>query len=86
MPLALSRPNDWRQRRSLDLSFPRFDRSADLVTWRGDWAVLMVGVAARQLESETAEVQARLEAGPFAPVDGAFNRAVADAITLWREA
>lgn len=85
MPLGLSRSNDWRQRRFLDLSFPRFDRSADLVTWRGDWAVLMVGVAARQMESETAEVQARLDAGPFAPVDGTFNRAVAEAITLWKE-
>ena len=45
----------------------------------------MVGVAARQMESETAEVQARLDAGPFAPVDGTFNRAVAEAITLWKE-
>jgi hypothetical protein len=77
----------------LDLSFPRFDRTTELVAWPGDLAVLMIGVAARQGASRTALAQAGLPtpdigaadgtARMFAPLDGAFNGAVAASMVRW---
>jgi hypothetical protein len=72
----------------LDLSFNRFDAEFEVVAMPHDLAVLMVGIAARQAASPTAATQAGfVRAAPdprlFAPVDGAFNGAAADAITRW---
>lgn len=74
----------------MDLSFPRFDCDAELTVLPGDLAVLMVGVAARQAASPTALAQASVMLGPidtrlFAPVDGAFNGAMARALVRWKE-
>ena len=76
---------------ALDLSFPLFDRAVELTVLPGDLAVLMVGVAARQAASPTAMRQAGFKRAPvhprlFAPLDGAFNSAVAAAIFGWRAA
>ena len=78
----------------MDLSFARFDRHTELSVVPGDLAVLMVGVAARQAASPTAAIQARVapaspqggaatDPSPLAPADGAFNGAMAAAITRW---
>ncbi|MEG3181255.1 hypothetical protein [Sphingomonas sp. LT1P40] len=78
----------------MDLSF-KFDR--DLL--ERDWAVtaiptelavLMVGVAARQAASFTAQLQSdlsRVEAvgGLLSPTHGAFNNAVEAALTRWQQ-
>ena len=74
----------------MDLSFTPFDRDQELIAWPGDLAALMVGVAARQGASPTAAAQAGLDGGEaqpglFAPADGAFNGAVAAALTRWKE-
>ena len=64
----------------MDLSF-RFDRDVTVMTAiPTELAVLMVGVAARQAASPTAQLQASLDrprpaGGLMAPAHGAFNRA-----------
>lgn len=84
----------------MDLSFAPFDRHREVTLLPGDLAVLMVGVAARQAASPTAVVQALapvpapVATGPFragpdprllAPLDGAFNGAVATLLRRWSE-
>jgi hypothetical protein len=74
----------------LDLSPTRFDRDADAAPMPGDLAVLMVGIAVRQAASHTAAAQATCGRSPpdprlFAPVDGAFNGPVANAMTAWKK-
>lgn len=63
----------------MDLSFSRFEADVQIVALPPDLAVLMVGVAARQAASPTAQVQARLprihDNDPFAPAHGAFSLA-----------
>jgi len=74
----------------VDLSF-RFDRDVAVMTAiPTELAVLMVGIAARQAASPTAQLQAALDrplpAGALlAPVHGAFNRAVEAALTGWQQ-
>jgi hypothetical protein len=73
----------------LDLSFPRFDRETEVTVLPGDLALLIVGVAARQAASPTAVVQAgfaRVAVDPklFAPVHGAFNGPMANALANWK--
>lgn len=75
---------------ALDLSFPRFDREAELTVLPGDLAVLIVGIAARQAASPTAAVQAgfaRAHVDPklFSPLHGAFNGPMAEALTRWKD-
>lgn len=70
----------------MDLSFPPFDRAAELVAWPGDLAALMVGVAARQGASATAIAQAALPAGGAADAGQAsFNPVVAALLVAWAE-
>ena len=74
----------------MDLSFPRFDRDAEVTILPGDLAVLIVGIAARQAASPTAAVQAgfaRATIDPqlFAPLHGAFNGPMATALTRWKD-
>lgn len=74
----------------MDLSFTRFDRIAEVTVLPADLAVLMVGVAARQAASRTATIEAaftRVLVDPrlFAPLDGAFNGAMASALMRWKE-
>lgn len=74
----------------MDLSFPRFDRDAEVTVLPGDLAVLIVGIAARQAASPTAVVQAsfaRAAIDPklFAPLHGAFNGPMAAALTRWKD-
>ena len=76
--------------RHVDLGFFRFDRHGSLPTLPHDLAVLMVEMAARQAASPTAAVfargtRARPDSPLFAPLDGAFNGAVAQALTRWEE-
>ncbi|MEG8053735.1 hypothetical protein QP185_11505 [Sphingomonas aerolata] len=52
--------------------------------------MLIVGIAARQAASPTAAVQAGFSRGAidpklFAPVHGAFNGPMADALTRWKQ-
>ncbi len=78
----------------MDLSF-RFDRDVFERDWAvtaipTELAVLMVGVAARQAASITAQLQAelsRVEAvgGLLSPAHGAFNRAVEATLTRWQQ-
>ena len=73
----------------MDLSFSRFEHDAHLTVLPPDLAVMMVGIAARQAASPTAIFQARMPAPRveqlFAPADGAFNAAVAAALTGWKD-
>lgn len=77
----------------MDLSY-RFDRDvidrAAVTAIPTELAILMVGVAARQAASTTARLQsdinaARLVGSLFAPAHGAFNAAVAAALTDWQQ-
>lgn len=73
----------------MDLSF-RFDRDISVTAIPTGLAVLMVGVAARQAASPTARLQGDLARaqpmrGLLAPVHGAFNAAVASALTGWKD-
>ena len=75
---------------SLDLSFPRFDKDAELTVLPADLAVLMVDVAARQSAGPTAAGWAKIGRLPseetlFAPVHGAFNGPVATALLKWKD-
>lgn len=73
----------------MDLSFTLFDRAREVVIRPPDLAVLMIGVARRQADSETAAVQARLWAAAdpllFQPLHGAFNGPMAATICRWRK-
>ncbi|HXH14946.1 MAG TPA: hypothetical protein VNJ10_02315 [Sphingomonas sp.] len=74
----------------MDLSFPRFDRDAEVTVLPGDLAVLIVGIAARQAASPTAAVQASFARNSFdprlfAPLHGAFNGPMAAVLTRWRD-
>jgi len=74
----------------LDLSFPGFDRNTEVTQLPGDLAVLMVGVAARQLASPTAAVQAQFgrigqPSRLLEPLDGAFNGPMATLLADGRE-
>jgi hypothetical protein len=66
----------------VDLSFARLDRDVAVTAMPTELAVLLVGVAARQAASPTAQAQARLAlSGPadglLAPGHGAFHRPAA---------
>lgn len=68
----------------MDLSFARFEQDMQVTLLPPDLAVLLVGVAARQALSPTAQAQAVIEReavnrgdGAFAPADGAFSGSVA---------
>ena len=68
----------------MDLSFDRFEQDAHVALLPQDLAVLLVGVAARQALSPTAQAQVGIErhtiandGGAFAPAHGAFSRSVA---------
>ncbi len=74
----------------MDLSFPRFDRDVEVTVLPADLAVLIVGIAARQAASHTAAVQAGFCREPvdpklFAPLDGAFNGPMAEALVRWKD-
>ena len=73
----------------MDLSFARFDRDIAVTALPTELAVLLVGVAARQAASPTARAQTLLSHNVsvlslLAPAHGAFNRDVAEALTLWQ--
>lgn len=69
----------------MDLSFDRFEQDTHVALLPQDLAVLLVGVAARQALSPTAQTQVGIErhtitttnGGAFAPAHGAFSRSVA---------
>lgn len=66
----------------MDLSFARFEHDATVTMLPPDLAVLLVGVAARQAASPTAQVQTLIDlrapaASRFAPAHGAFDAGVA---------
>ena len=70
----------------MDLSFARLDRDFAVTAMPTELAVLLVGVAARQAASPTARAQARLMVTTpmvalLAPVNGAFHRLTALALT-----
>ncbi|WP_308815281.1 hypothetical protein [Sphingomonas sp. GV3] len=74
----------------MDLSFPGFDKDAEVTRLPGDLAVLMVGIAARQNASATATAQAQFgrvrDIGRLLqPLDGAFNGPMAAALMRWGE-
>ena len=78
----------------MDLSFPRFDRDAEVTVLPADLAVLMVGITARQAASPTAAAQARastrfvlasFDSRLLAPLHGAFNGPMAAALTGWKD-
>jgi hypothetical protein len=73
----------------VDLSFAKLGRDVAVTAMPTELAVLFVGVVARQAASPTARAQARLAAAMpahalLAPGDGAFHRAAACALRLWR--
>jgi hypothetical protein len=76
----------------LNLSFPPIGRDVASTSLTADFAVMLVGVAARQAASPTAMLfQSRLRAGTYetallAPAHGAFNQAMASRLQRWREA
>ena len=74
----------------MDQFFSRFDKAVELTVLPEELAVLMVGIAARQAASPTAAHWARLGCnGPeetlLAPLGGAFNGPVADAVMRWKQ-
>jgi hypothetical protein len=77
---------------SLNLSFPPLGKDAATTSLTADFAVMLVGVAARQAASPTAMLfQSRMRAGAYesallAPVHGAFNQAMACRLQRWKEA
>jgi len=75
----------------LKLSFPPIGKETAVTPLKADFAVMLVGVAARQAASPTATL-AQDEDGAaaagerlLAPQHGAFNRAVADDLKRWKE-
>ena len=74
----------------VDLSFARLDRDFAVTAMPTELAVLLVGIAARQAASPTAQAQARLMVTTpmealLAPVHGAFHRVTALAFTRWQQ-
>jgi hypothetical protein len=73
----------------VDLSFHRFEPDAQVTALPPDLAVMLVGVGARQAASPTAMLHARLApvvVAPWcAPPHGAFNLAMAQLLTLWKQ-
>ncbi|MBI0476210.1 hypothetical protein D9601_12720 [Sphingomonas sp. MA1305] len=74
----------------MDLSFPGFDKDAEVTRLPGDLAVLMVGIAARQNASATATAQARFgrmygAMRRLQPASGAFNGQVASLLAHWHD-
>ena len=72
------------------MSFARLDRDVAITAMPTELAVLLVGVAARQAASPTAQAQARLTVVTpmdvlLAPVHGAFHRLTALAFTRWQQ-
>jgi hypothetical protein len=72
----------------LKLSFPPIGKNVAATPLTDDFAVLLVGVAARQAASPTAILSHQGEPAEtlLAPGHGAFNQAVADDIKRWKEA
>jgi hypothetical protein len=76
----------------VNLSFPPIGRHAVATPLTADFAVMLVGVAARQAASPTAIFfQSRVpadtaEATLLAPAHGAFNQAMAYQLRRWKEA
>ena len=75
---------------TLKLSFPPVG-TATASPLTADFAVMLVGITARQAASPTAvlahdeEAAGSVEARLLAPQHGAFNRAVADDLKRWKE-
>ena len=73
----------------MDLSFLRFEPDARVTALPPDLAVMLVGVVARQAASPTAMLYTRLspttETPWFAPAHGAFNLAMAQLLTAWKQ-
>jgi len=74
----------------VDLSFARLERDMTVAVMPTELAVLMVGVAARQAASPTAQVQAHLSAAApvdalLAPTHGAFHRPAAQSLSRWKQ-
>ena len=72
----------------MKLSFPPIGKHVAATPLTDDFAVLLVGVAARQAASPTAILSHQDEAGEtlLAPGHGAFNHEVADDLKRWKEA
>jgi hypothetical protein len=72
----------------LNLSFPPIGKNVAATPLTDDFAVLLVGVAARQAASPTAILSHQDEPAEtlLAPGHGAFNQAVADDLKRWKEA
>ena len=76
--------------RALTLSFPPIDRDQPATPLTDDFAVMLVGIAARQAASPTALLaHQRQEYAPtptlLASDHGAFNQAVAEDLKRWKE-
>jgi len=71
----------------VNLSFPPLDRQHAATPLTEDFAILLVGIAARQAASPTAALSHREGEGDalLAPGHGAFNQAVADDLKRWKE-
>jgi hypothetical protein len=73
----------------VDLSYLRFEPDTRVTALPPDLAVMLVGVVARQAASPTAMLHARLapaaETPWFAPAHGAFNLAMAQLLTAWKQ-
>ena len=74
----------------MDLSYSRFEHDAQTTILPPDLAVMMVGIVARQAASPTAMCHARLlglqvEVLRFAPIHGAFNVEMAEALVRWAD-
>lgn len=76
----------------MNLGFPPIGRHAAAAPLTADFAVMLVGVAARQAASPTAiffqsrAPAAAVETTLLAPVHGAFNQAMACRLRQWKEA
>jgi hypothetical protein len=74
----------------VDLSYLRFEHDASVAILPPDLAVLLVGVAARQAASPTANLQDRFAPTvwaelPFRPSSGAFDERQAVRIKRWSQ-
>jgi hypothetical protein len=73
---------------AVNLSFPPIGKQSAATPLTEDFAVLLVGIAARQAASPTAILSHQAETGKalLAPGHGAFNQTVADDLKRWKEA
>ena len=75
----------------LKLSFPPVGKSGPATPLADDFAVMLVGIAARQAASPTAILSYRQDGEPLiepallAPGHGAFYHAIADDLRRWKE-